>query len=191
MSDSLFPFRRLQEHRAWVNRLLLEAAEKLSPEQLRRQFSIGQGTLWRTLVHMYSAEYVWLGALEGDPLATLPGDLPGQLPGSQAAADRAPPDGIQSLDELKSNWRQLETRWTAYLDSVLPESVQQPVYKVSTSSGHGRRLATTCGDVLLHLSLHAQYTTAQAINMLRMLGVGPLPDVMLISLARSQHPANA
>ena len=61
---------------------------------------------------------------------------------------------------------------------------------MSTSSGFGRRLAVRRGDVLLHLSLHAQYTTAQAVNMLRRLGVSPLPDVMLITLARAQHPEN-
>jgi uncharacterized damage-inducible protein DinB len=118
---------------------------------------------------------VWLGALEGDPHATLPGDLPGQLPGSQATAAPGTAGTIQSLEELRSLWEQLQDRWAAHLDKLTPESLDHAVYKVSTSSGHGRRLATSRGDILLHLALHAQYTTAQAINMLRSLGADPLP----------------
>jgi hypothetical protein len=40
--------------------------------------------------------------------------------------------------------------------------------------------------VLLHLCTHAQYTVAQAVNMLRQAGLGPLPDVMLITMARQE-----
>jgi len=36
---------------------------------------------------------------------------------------------------------------------------------------------------------HAQYTTAQVINMLRQLGAQPLPDPMLITLARGEAAA--
>ena len=40
--------------------------------------------------------------------------------------------------------------------------------------------------MLLHVCTHAQYTTAQLVNMLRQLGVDRLPDVMLISMARQE-----
>ena len=40
--------------------------------------------------------------------------------------------------------------------------------------------------MLLHLCTHAQYTVAQAVNMLRQAGAEALPDVMLISLARQE-----
>lgn len=184
--DSIALIRRLHEHRSHVNRLLLNAASGLSDEELRRPFGIGQGSLWRSLLHLYGAESVWLGALLGDPQATLPGDRPGDLPGSQRGEG-----GIHSLAELRLAWEALEARWGEYLDGLTPEALGESVYKVSTSSGQGRRLATSRADVLLHLVLHAQYTTAQAMNILKRLGVSPLPDVMLISLARHQHPENS
>lgn len=183
--DSTHLLRRLHEHRAHVNRLLLDAAARLDDEQLRRTFPIGQGSVWRSLTHLYAAEYVWLGALQGDPHATLPGDAPGQLPGTQSGAG-----ALGTLAELRSAWQELEARWDAYLHTLTPDDLSRPVEKISTSSGHGRCLTTSRADVLLHLPLHAQYTTAQALNMLRQLGVSPLPDVMLITLARRQHPAN-
>src|SRR5262249_30664244 len=56
---------RLHQHRAWVNGNLLTAAATLSHEQLRSEFQIGQGSVWKSLVHLYAAEYVWLEALLG------------------------------------------------------------------------------------------------------------------------------
>ncbi|HEV8606080.1 MAG TPA: DinB family protein [Tepidisphaeraceae bacterium] len=76
---------RLHQHRAWANAKLLDAAEALSAEQLQRSFSIGQGSIWKSLLHLYAAEFVWLEALEGNAEPLLPGDLPGKLPGNQLA----------------------------------------------------------------------------------------------------------
>ena len=93
---------------------------------------------------------------------------------------------MTSLDELVSNWTALDERWQSYLRVLSPGSLDDIVYKVSTSSGYGKRHGTRRGDVLLHVCTHAQYTAAQAINMLRHVGVRSLPDVMLITLARSE-----
>jgi hypothetical protein len=50
----------------------------------------------------------------------------------------------------------------------------------------GQPMGTSLLDVLLHVCTHAHYTAAQAINILRHLGVSPLPDPMLITLARQE-----
>jgi hypothetical protein len=57
---------RLNHRRVWVIDNLLAAADALTDDQLRRTFAIGQRSAWKSLVHMYAAEYVWLAALEGD-----------------------------------------------------------------------------------------------------------------------------
>ena len=77
--------RRLHEHRDWVNRKLLDSAATLTDEALRRPLPIGQGSVWRSLVHLHAAEYVWLQALLGHEAALLPGDLADKLPGNQEA----------------------------------------------------------------------------------------------------------
>ncbi len=71
--------RRLHQHRAWVNRNLLAAAAELSDGQLRSPFPIGQGSVWKSLLHLHAAEYVWLEALLGNEAFVVPGDLPGKL----------------------------------------------------------------------------------------------------------------
>lgn len=174
--------RRLHAHRMHADHLLLEEASKLDDEQLRRSFAIGQGSVWRSLRHMFAAEYVWLAALEGDTQAVAPGDVAGSLPGSG--------EGIATLHELRTQWSSLDERWLAYLRQLSPESLDDSVVRVSTLAGVRRPWTTTRADVLLHVCTHAHYTAAQTINMLRQLGVTPLPDPMLITIARREHPGN-
>jgi uncharacterized damage-inducible protein DinB len=172
---------RLHQHRTWVNGNLLSAAANLSDEHLRSPFPIGQGSIWKSLLHLYAAEYVWLQALLGNDAPLLPGDLPGKLPGNQQGEGR-----ITGLDDLRQKWSALEQRWIGYLASLTSESLDEAVYKKSTSSDLGKRLGTRRGDVLLHVCTHAHYTAAQALNMLRQTGADKLPETMLISLARHE-----
>ena len=169
MPDSVALIQRLHEHRVWSNRRLREAAAGLSDAQLHQPFEIGQGSLWATLIHLYGAEYVWLEALTGNAQAPL-----------------AQPDAFESPEQLYVAWDGLNQRWSRYLEALTPGQLQQPVHRRSTSSFQGRSLATPAGDVLLHVATHAQYTTAQAANILRQLGAPP-PDTMMITLSRSHQ----
>ncbi len=172
--------RRLHAHRAWVNRNLLTAVEPLGEETLRRPFEIGQGSIWKSLTHLYAAEFVWLEALLGKEESLVPGDLPGKLPGNQQGTG-----GFTNLADLRQKWSALEERWTAYLESLTPADLDDLVYKKSASAG-GIRFACRRSDVLLHVCTHAQYTAAQVVNMLRHVGVEKLPQTMLMALVRSE-----
>jgi uncharacterized damage-inducible protein DinB len=179
--DAVDLLRRLHQHRAWVNTNLLNAASQLTDEQLRLPFQIGQGSIWKSLVHLYAAEYVWLGALLGDEDPRVQGDLPGKIPGNQQGEG-----GISCLEDLRQKWSALEQRWVGYLASLKPQALDDIVFKKISSAGMGKRFGTRRSDILLHVCTHAQYTTAQVVNMLRQIGVEKLPDVMLIALARQE-----
>ena len=168
---------RLHQHRAWVNGNLLTAAATLSHEQLRSEFQIGQGSIWKSLVHLYAAEYVWLEALLGNEEFLVPGDLPGKLPGNQQGEG-----GVTDLADLRLKWSELGNRWTGYLASLSSAALEEVVYRKSASLG--TRFGVRRSDVLLHVCTHAHYTTAQVVNMLRHAGMEKLPETMLISLAR-------
>ena len=170
---------RLHQHRAWVNRNLLTAAATLSDEPLRSAFPIGQGSVWKSLLHLYAAEYVWLEALLGNEGFLVPGDLPGQIPGNQQGEG-----GVTDLADLRLKWSELEKRWTGYLATLSSAALEEVVYRKSISLG--TRLGTRRSDVLLHVCTHAHYTAAQVVNMLRHTGMEKLPETMLISLARHE-----
>jgi uncharacterized damage-inducible protein DinB len=168
----------LRQHRAWVNSNLLTAAATLNDEQLRSAFPIGQGSVWKSLLHLYAAEYVWLEALLGNEKFLVPGDLPGEIPGNQQGEG-----GITGLEDLRQKWSALEQRWIGYLASLTPTALEEVVYRTSSS---GKRFGRRRSDVLLRVCTHAHYTAAQVVNMLRHIGVEKLPDTMLISLARQE-----
>ncbi|MBA2117208.1 DinB family protein [Bremerella alba] len=179
--NAVAPILRLHEHRFWVTQNLRDACCQLSPEQLNQPHEIGQGTLWKTLCHLYAAEYVWLAALQGTDDAVAPGDVAGKLPGNQEGEGAS-----TSLAALVERWQILDGLWRAYLDAIAPEDLDKTVFRKSTSSYQGQRIGSTAMDVLLHVATHAHYTTAQAVNMLRHSGLSDMPQSMLITLARSQ-----
>lgn len=177
--DGVSLVQRLHQHRTWVNRNLLNAADQLSDSQLRATFPIGQGSIWKSLTHLYAAEYVWLEALLGNEDKSAPGDLPGQLPGNQLGEG-----GVTGLADLRQKWSGLEERWSDYLLSLTAAQLDETVYRKSVSLGI--RFGSRRSDVLIHVCTHAHYTTAQVVNMLRQAGVEKLPESMLISMARHE-----
>lgn len=168
--NDLDAIRRLHQHRDWVNRKLRAAARKLSAVQLDQSFEIGAGSLMKTLAHLHAAEAVWLMALNGD-------------------ADPPSPFHFrfENLSQLEAAWDESEARWSALLGSLKPGDLDKPVTKKASLTGE--TATTPMLDVLLHVCTHAQYTTAQAINMLRRLGVpgDQLPDSMLITMSRDEQ----
>jgi uncharacterized damage-inducible protein DinB len=166
--NSTAVIRRLHQHRAWANHRLLDAAETLSDEQLRQAFPIGQGSLWKTLLHLYAAEYVWLDALEGHERSLAPGDVAGKLPGNQEGENP-----ITSLAELRQRWTELDERYGEYLSRLTDQQLDDKVNKVRTS---GECFVFRRADILIHVCMHAHYTVAQANNMLRHAGAESISD---------------
>lgn len=172
------PIRRLYQHRAWVNRNLLDAATTLTDEQRKAEFPIGQGSIWKSLLHLYGAEYVWFECLLGNEAATVPGDAPGKLPGNQLGEG-----AIADIPELQQKWEALEKRYTDYLTGLTPEALEETVYRYSLALQ--ARITLRRSDALLHICTHAHYTAAQVVNMFRQQGAA-LPHTMLMALVRQE-----
>src|SRR5262245_42088899 len=126
--NSVSVIRRMHQHRAWVNENLLAAAGALGEEKLRQTFAIGQGSIWKSLVHLYAAEFVWLEALLGNASGLTPGDLPGRIPGNQQGEN-----ALASLAELSDAWRKLANRWSDYLGTLTEQALDEPVYRFAAS----------------------------------------------------------
>ena len=116
--------------------------------------------------------------MNGNESPLTPGDVQGKLPGNQEGED-----AIQSLHELRDRWNKLDALWQTYLEQLRDADLEDAVFKISSLSG--KRAATKRSDILLHVCTHAQYTTAQLVNVLRQAGQTDLLDVMLISMVRT------
>ena len=86
----------------WANKRILDAAERVSPEQLTAENDLGWGTLRGALVHILDAEYGWFDFL--------------------FAADDAPddiyPENFADIDALRKRWRRENENLWRCLDTL-------------------------------------------------------------------------
>jgi uncharacterized damage-inducible protein DinB len=89
---------------------------------------------------------------------------------------------IESLDELGKKWAALEAHWQKFLADLPAGSLDDPIRRRTSFVSGNQPSVCTRSDALLHVCLHAHYTEAQVINMLRHLGAKDLPPRMLTQL---------
>ena len=72
---------------------MLDAAAKLTEEELSRDFKTSDKNVASTLAHAFAADRIWLGRIHGDPPASFIDDKDRQL------------------DVLQKEWPALQQRW--------------------------------------------------------------------------------
>jgi uncharacterized damage-inducible protein DinB len=143
----------LLAHDRWATDQLLDACAKLSPDAFHQTFDIGPGSLHNTLTHMVSAMRTWTDTLTGSEPRPRP-DADGQ----RRTPDQIRALHVESCDELASEVR------------------RRPLGGMCTRQlRSGRTVTLTRAEVITHVTTHGMHHRAQCLNMLRRLGVDPLP----------------
>lgn len=145
---------------------VLGSVRPLSPEQYRRRFPFGLGTIASTLAHIMISEWYYVERLTGrtvPPYAQWP------------IKYEAPPD----FAVVDATW----SRQAAHVRAALAEERDwnRTVAYESFPNSQGRRftISATAGDFFMQLALHEVHHRAQIMAMLRQLGEGvtPVEDV--------------
>lgn len=141
----------LLAHDRWATHQVLDACAGLTDEQFRQTFAMGPGSLHATIAHI-------LGAIQGwtDFLA------------EREVRDRIE-QGSYTVDELKAMLDELSDEFEAIIRAHPLDG------RVGAERG-GRRYEFIRGAVLTHVTTHGMHHRAQCLNMLRQLGVDPLPQ---------------
>lgn len=142
----------LLAHDAWATRNIIDACSKLTDEQFHQRFEMGPGSLHDTIEHV-------LGSMRfcTDLLASRPPRPRLEQPGSR-----------RSVTEL----RQLLDESAADLAGQVSA---HPLDHMVSRERDGKTYVFTRGAVLTHVATHGMHHRAQCLNMLRHLGVHPLP----------------
>ncbi len=143
--------RWLLTYNDWACGLVLTAARGLHNEQLDREFELGLGTARKTLLHMRDAEHWWYLNWTAEPVPEFQ-KLPVTTP-------------LNELDEL---YEQTTKRREEYLETLTDDELERAV---GAYAGEKMRLEFRLGESLLQLWTHGTHHRAQAVNMLRHLGV--------------------
>jgi len=149
----------------WARDKLLELATGLTAAQLDEPFEMGAGSLRATLQHLYGAERVWFERWQGTPQPQFP-----------------PARDLPAVEDLSRAWHALgqarDHRLLTLADDGLETAVQY-------TNPDGQRRSVPLGDILLHVGNHGVHHRAQALNMLRRLGVKvPGLDYLFIKCER-------
>jgi uncharacterized damage-inducible protein DinB len=154
------PLDILLSHDRWATQKLLETCAGLSEEQFHQRFDIGPGSLHDTTTHILGAMRRW-----GDMLAGR--EQRPRLEGGR----RTPAELLTLLDDVASDFA--------------ATARAHPPAEVVSGSRDGKTYTFPRGTVLTHVATHAMHHRAQCLNMLRQLGVTPLPPSDVIQWARA------
>jgi uncharacterized damage-inducible protein DinB len=143
----------LLAHDRWATAQILGACGNLTAEEFHRRFDIGPGSLHDALTHVVGAMRTWTETLAGtEPRPRLESD-----------GQRRTPGQIRSL---------FEESWRAFAAEARRRPLEEMVTR-RTRDGQTRHY--TRGAVVAQVTTHGMHHRAQYLNMLRQLGVHPLP----------------
>jgi uncharacterized damage-inducible protein DinB len=146
------PLDILLEHDKWATRQILLACEKLEPDQFGRKFEMGSGSLQATTTHMIGAMQRWSDVLARRDMRT--------------AIDHS---GILNTPaELLAMQAETAVEFEALVRS-------HPLDEIVSRVRDGKEYRFTRGAIATHVTTHGMHHRAQCLNMLRHLGVSPLP----------------
>jgi uncharacterized damage-inducible protein DinB len=139
----------------WASRRLMEFAATVPAEHLTREIGNSHGGILKTFQHIYYADRVWLGLMEGNP--------------PPAFAD---PDPGPSMEDLNTLWWPLLDRFSTWAAEQ-----QDPERVMHYKNLKGDPYSKSVYHIVLHVVNHGTYHRGQIASMLRQLGhVPPYTD---------------
>jgi uncharacterized damage-inducible protein DinB len=152
------------DYTAWASARLVEAAGRLSSEDLTHDFGTADRSVLGTLVHLFGSDRLWLARLQGGP-----------NPGFVTDADR-------SLPVLQNDWPALHQRWRNWALHLTDEMALETL---AYNDMKGRPWNQPLWQLILHVVNHGTHHRGQVSGFLRSLGHAP-PALDLVLYYREQ-----
>jgi uncharacterized damage-inducible protein DinB len=160
----------LLDYHYWARDRVLDAVEPLTVEQLTRPAGGSFGSVRDTLVHIYSADWIWYSRWVGES--------PGAMLDPAAFAD---------LPAIRKAWADLEARTRAIVSDLGPTGIGNPV---SYKTMDGRPNQQVFWMLLQHVVNHGTYHRGQITTLLRQAGAAPPVSMDLITFYREREAAS-
>ena len=141
--QSLYAFDR------WATLRTLESVAALTPEQYQKDLATSFGGVHGTLVHVLSADRVWLGRWLGTTVAPLK------------------PEEIPTIEVLKKHWDTHFLELDNFIRTLTEDALSA---SCSYTDFRGNPSAQPLGQQLQHKVNHSTYHRGQVAAMLRQLG---------------------
>ncbi len=160
--------RALYEHLRWADDRALGAAAKLDPEAYTRALGGSFGSVRDTLVHLVSAEWIWLSRWTG---------------GSPAAM--WDPKDAPDVPALRARWEEVQGGLAAFVERQTPETLRA---ECRYRNLKGQPMAYPLWQLMTHLPQHSTYHRGQVTTLLRQLGAQPAATDFVVWCAERKGP---
>jgi uncharacterized damage-inducible protein DinB len=155
--------RHLVAYSAWASNRVFDAVSPIPGEDLMRDLKSSHKSIHGTLVHMVSAERIWLARVQGAEEAPI-------LEGADAP----------TLASLRAVWEQVGYDMARFLGGITDKKLQE---SITAQSPKGGTFTHTISQVISHVVDHSTYHRGQVITLMRQLGVVP-PNTGMITFFR-------
>lgn len=145
--------RTLLDFNYWARDRMLESVAALSDELYAKPMGNSFSSVRDTIVHMYSAEWVWCSRWHGTS------------PTSPIKVDEYP-----DLATLTAAWRDLEARIRAFLDGLGADGITR---ELDYKQMNGQEFRSPVWQMVQHVVNHGSYHRGQVATLLRQLGAKP------------------
>lgn len=156
--------RTLVDFNYWARDRMLAAVELLSVDQYLRDLGNSFKSVRDTVVHTYSAEWVWYSRWQGT-----------------SPTEPIPFDRFADLASLSTAWQDLERSIRAFVDG-LDDATRAIDYRLM----NGQPGRAAFGQMIQHVVNHGSYHRGQITTMLRQLGAPPPKSTDLITYYREK-----
>ena len=164
----------LFKYTEWANELAMDAANKLSEENLRRDVGISHRSIFETLLHMAGAEWIWLERWNG------------RSPAKAEAWSHWTAQSCADISELRDRWGEVVDRRWKYVSELDEAKLSSDLdFKLLSGDPSSMRLVHQMQHVVNHATMHR----GQVVGMIRQLGFDPPSTDLLFYLRREISPS--
>jgi len=149
----------------WANNEMIKCVEKLSQEQLHQTIDSSFNSVFKTILHIWDAEYIWLQRMQGSSINEWPSKM----------MDK---DGFSTNLFLASS--------ANFSDFVAAGNDAFFELTCAYTNLKGEQFSTAYSSIIMHCMNHGTYHRGQLVTMFRQLGLTEIPSTDFIAFERLQ-----
>jgi len=151
----------------WARGRMLDAVRPLTAEQFTSPLGNSFSSVRDTVVHIYSAEWVWHTRCQG------------HSPTSPLVAEDFP-----DLATIEAAWLDLAAKWRVFLEAL---GEDQHLQEIDYRLMNGQASRSAIWQIVQHVVNHSTYHRGQVMTLLRQMGAGAVVSTDLIAFHRERR----
>lgn len=150
--------RQFYAYNSWATRRVLNAAARLTPEQLHAPGSAGHGSIRDTLIHLMLAQRGWMSWWDGS------------LSAEESYGLKMDPADYPDVPTLQVAWSEIERQAAAFVATLDDDGTQR---RFEWSLPDGRSWGMPLWGMMLHVANHGTQHRSEVAAMLTATGHSP------------------